>query len=157
MLKTTTPVRVRSTTNSGQNTAKHRNQIYKSAFARITEASNLGFFLEAITLIESLVSDRVESRLSYKGGEDFSFKTLEKLIKKSQKLETDLVMKTLVESELQVWAGKRNRALHEMAKIESGDVSNWDERYALLKPVVDSGVKLLRNIDRQVNKLRRSA
>ncbi len=154
MLKPAISVRKRSITSSGQDTAKHRNQIYKSAFARITEASNLGFFLEAITLIESLVSDRVESRLSFIGDEDFSFKTLERLIKKAKELETDLVMKTLVESELKVWAGKRNRALHEMAKIENGDVSSWNERYALLKPVVDSGVKLLRNIDRQVTKLR---
>lgn len=157
MHKTKESPRKRAIATSGQDVAKHRYQIYKSAFTRLKEAQNLGFFLEAITLIESLASDRVESRLSFIGGEDFSFKTLERLVKKSTELETDTTMKLLVESELNIWAGKRNRALHEMAKIESGDVSTWDERYALLKSVVDSGVKLLRKIDRQVNKLSRSA
>jgi hypothetical protein len=115
------------------NVGKHRRKIYKSAFKQIKLANEAGFYLEAITLIESLITDRLESRLSYLDGKDFSFKNISKLIEKSIKLETDSELINLIEIDLRKWAGDRNKSLHEMAKIAEGDFSTWDERYLKLK------------------------
>jgi hypothetical protein len=76
------------------------------------------------------------------------------LIQKSKVLENDQTMTSLVLEELPQWAESRNSALHEMAKIEQGDTSSWSERYERLKLVADSGLKLLRKIDRLSTKLR---
>lgn len=58
-----------------------RGMLYKNAFSRINLAMEQGFHLEAISLIESLVSDRLESRLSFLKQKDFSFEPLGSLIK----------------------------------------------------------------------------
>src|SRR3990167_3525749 len=42
-----------------------RYNLYKQAYSRINDATKQGFFLEAITIIESLISDRLESRLTF--------------------------------------------------------------------------------------------
>jgi biopolymer transport protein ExbB/TolQ len=156
-IKTEKEEKIRSVAEPLSAAAKHRQKIYKSAFIRLNEANKAGFYLEAITLIESLISDRLESRLSYLDKKDFSFKTLGKLIQKSKVLENDQTMTSLVLEELPQWAKGRNSALHEMAKIEQGDTSSWPERYARLKLVADSGLKLLRKIDRQSTKLRNAS
>ena len=134
---------------------KHRREIYKSAFKQIKLANEAGFYLEAITLIESLITDRLESRLSYLDGKDFSFKTIGKLIEKSIKIETDSELKKLIEIDLRKWADGRNKSLHEMAKIAEGDFSSWDDRYFKLKKIASDGMALLRKIDRQCEKLKK--
>ncbi|MBK8182926.1 MAG: hypothetical protein IPK63_08495 [Candidatus Competibacteraceae bacterium] len=48
-----------------------RYQLYKRAYAKINESIKQGFYLEAISIIESLISDRLESRLTFLKGSDF--------------------------------------------------------------------------------------
>ena len=134
---------------------KHRREIYKSAFKRIKKANEDGYYLEAITLIESLITDRLESRLSYLDGKDFSFKTIGKLIKKTNQIETDSELKILIETDLYEWSDDRNKSLHEMAKIAEDDFSTWDDRYLKLKNISTKGLTLLRKIDRQCEKLKK--
>ncbi len=87
------PKRKRAIVEENSVVGKHRREIYKSAFKQIKLANEDSYYLEAITLIESLITDRLESRLSYLDGKDFSFKNISKLIEKSIKIETDSVLK----------------------------------------------------------------
>lgn len=112
-----------------------------------------GFYLEAIAIIESLVSDRLESRLTFLKQADTSFKTLGTLINESKSLETDPLFKTLVTVDLNNWRELRNKAMHEMVKLASGDVSTWDDRVKALVPVAEEGLKILRAIDNQHKKI----
>lgn len=54
---------------------KIRYDLYKAVIHRYKEAMEKGFFLEAITLMESLISDRLESAINFYGlrpkGSDF--------------------------------------------------------------------------------------
>jgi len=149
------PKRKRAIVEENSTVGKHRREIYKSVFKKIKLANEAGFYLEAITLIESLITDRLESRLSYLDRKDFSFKTIGKLIKKTKQIETDSELKILIETDLFEWSDDRNKSLHEMAKIAEGDFSSWDEKYLKLKKIASDGMALLRKIDRQCEKLKK--
>lgn len=135
--------------------AKQRWATYKFAFSRIDQARAAGFHLEAITLIESLLSDRLESRLSFLLQKDFGFKTLGQLVRKSAEVETDAVLKSIVTKEIAPWGRSRNAALHEMAKIAEGDARKWGEKYASLEAVASEGRDILNRFHGELRTARR--
>jgi len=153
----TTSSRTRAMAQPTSRVASQRQAIYREAFAHINEAITAGFYLEAITLVESLISDRLESRTSYISCSDFSFKTLEKLIQKLEKDDPDAELRSLVTERLRVWKDLRNTALHELAKIADGDTRSWADRTAPLRRTATAGLALLRAIDKRVKSLRRHA
>lgn len=154
-MSSSTSQRKRAIAMSGSTIGSSRYNLYKQAYSRINDATKQGFYLEAITIIESLVSDRLESRLSFLKGCDFSFKTLGGLIKESRKTETDSELRWLVDQDLDKWRNDRNKALHEMAKIADGDSSTWEERVKGIIPVAMAGLKILRAIDKRCKDLRK--
>lgn len=44
--------------------------------------------------------------------------------------------------ELEKWKNNRNNVLHQMAKIENGDLSTFDERYQPCKGYAEEGVSI---------------
>ena len=94
------PKKIRAVTLPDNGVGKIRADLYKQAYERMKEAAEKGFYLEVITLIESLISDRVESFITKSTGEDFSFKTLGELIDKTRTLNEDDKLKNLVIVEL---------------------------------------------------------
>ena len=133
-----------------------RYHLYKQAYAQIKRAMEQGFYLEAITLVESLASDRIESRLTFLKGADFSFKTLGALIQESKRTETDTTLKYLVAQRLSTWRIARNKSLHEMAKLANGDTTNWDDRMRDVKPIAKEGLATLQAIDKRYKVLLKS-
>jgi len=129
--------------------------MYKSAYSRIAESSKAGFHLEAITIIESLISDRLESRLTFVLQRDFSFQHLGSLITKARQVETDPTLLSLIDLDLDKWRKSRNKALHEMAKIADGDTSSWQDRVNGLVPISEEGLKLLKTIEKQIRSLKK--
>jgi biopolymer transport protein ExbB/TolQ len=146
-MKITQAIRIRAIATEGSNVGTYRQDLYRNAFKRIKQATDQGFNLEAITLIESLISDRLESRLSFLLKEDFSFKTLGVLINKAKRIENNEELKLVITSDLNKWRNQRNSALHEMIKIQEGETPSWEDRISNLKNVSESGLKLLRKID----------
>lgn len=139
----------------GSSTAKHRGETYKHAFSRINQANSAEFHLESITIIESLISDRLESRISFLFSRDFSFKTLGELIKKSKNAETDPELKSIILEEIEPWRLERNSALHEMAKIADGDTRAWADKYAALGNIAHSGLTILKKLQKRMRQLKR--
>ena len=80
---------MRATTLTDNNVGKIRQDLYSQAHIHIKVAMEQGYYLEVITLVESLVSDRLESFITQTTGEDFSFRTLGELIEKVRKLDVD--------------------------------------------------------------------
>lgn len=147
--------RTRAIATPGSAIAKARVEMYKSAYSRIAESSKAGFHLEAITIIESLIADRLESRLTFVLQRDFSFQHLGSLITKARQVETDPTLLGLIDQDLDKWRKSRNKALHEMAKIANGDTSSWQDRVNGLVPISEGGSKLLKTIDKQIKALKK--
>ena len=124
--------------------------MYQSAFARIKEANNAGYYLESITLIESMLSDR----LTYLLKTDFSFKNLGSLIKKAREIENDSILLKYLVEDLDLWRDARNKALHEMVKIADGETITWNDRVKVINEVSSNGLTLLRAIDNRLKALK---
>lgn len=126
---------------------KARQDIIGKAFNRIEEAKENGFYLEAITIVESLISDRLESILTKSTGINIGFLPLGELIKKVEK--SDIAQKNdiISSSGIKDWGNRRNVALHEMVKLEEGNLQDWDTKYSGLQEVVEKGIAIFRKID----------
>ena len=68
-----------------------RHEIIKSAMSRFNTAIEHSFFLEATALIESLICDRLESRIAELTHKSIEFGTLGDLLKELNKIENDVV------------------------------------------------------------------
>ena len=71
-------------------------KIIKGAISHYNTAIENSFFLEATTLMESLISDRLESRLGELKKEQISFDTIGNLLDALRKLEEDTVLKEIM-------------------------------------------------------------
>lgn len=149
--------RTRAVRASDNNIGQERYELYKAAFEWISRSISEGFYLEAISLEESLITDRLESYLTWLRGTDFSFKTLGELKRAIEKYETDDELKQLVLGELDQWRKARNKAAHEMVKIEEEKRVSWTDRMKINQAVAEAGLELVRKIDRQTRKLRTEA
>lgn len=106
-----------------ETTGTHRYRLYKAAFTRVKEAMRAGYHLEAITLLESLLSDRMESRLSHVTQTNVGFQNLGKLIAQMRKHDAGGPFLGVL-GEIDGWRELRNRALHELVKFEADDLAH---------------------------------
>jgi len=139
---------------------KHRAKLFASGSNQIKDAIFRKYYIEAICLVESWISDRLECYLSNFKGKPYAFKTLDNLVRQfeeSNEIELNPELKSLVIGDVKVWKDKRNTAAHEMMKIESGDYSSWDERLARNRAPAVDGLKLLRKVDNLITRLKRTA
>ncbi len=136
---------------------------YREAFARIGLSIEKNFYFEAITLAESIISDRL---LSYaKGKQILSFKDGKEKVKKNgwtvrtefnelivsvkhhleahTKRKKDIYLLTRVDN----WRKNRNRDIHNFAKSEPGmSTIPVDKALEQAKRTAESGRKLCRSV-----------
>ena len=135
--------------------AIHRHNIYTNVMSKVSEAIKEGFYLEAITLLESIIADRLESLCNQESqSNNNAFECLGRLIKRAKQYQISDTWADVL-NELEEWKEKRNDALHQMAKIEDGDFTSFEERYILCKSYAMNGKRLFRNIDNEIRKYRR--
>src|SRR5207253_1609620 len=108
---------------------------------------------EAIAIIESVITDRLESRLSYLERTNVGFETLGPLIQRLNRIETDTELRNML-GHLDGWRERRNVAIHELVKIESGAPgASWPERILALQNTADDGYELLKAVYTRVAEL----
>lgn len=93
------------------------------SFARINEAIAMEFYLEAITLAESIISDRLLSFVSYHegaGSEKSPFNILIKSAKKFKRIECKTKKGIDLFVALDMWRIQRNICIHSAAKSKPG-------------------------------------
>ena len=135
--------RIRQSADTKQH-CMERYRTYTDVIARYNKAIKAEFYLEAITLMESIIADRLESYLIRKtGNKALAFKTLEKLIR-GLKNNNDVLMPI---SDIEDWKNSRNMFLHEMAKIEDGKYEDFQTKYYDAKQCAEDGMKLFRMVD----------
>lgn len=134
---------------------KQRYELYRQAIKQFKEAVAAGFYLEAITICESLIADRLESRCG-ELGKPIAFKPLGDLIKRMKQIEVDDLIRKVVTNDLDIWRLKRNTALHEIVKFEKGAIPNWENRVEQYKEYAEAGMEIFRKIDSQLTKLRKA-
>lgn len=123
-----------------------RYRLYKSVIDRFMDARRDGFYLEAITLMESLITDRLESILIHYGiiRPEKSFLMLGPCIKALQ--EAQGILSDDLLAQLDDWRKARNQSLHEIAKIEEGDSAIFNQRYENLQSIAIGGYNLFKAI-----------
>ena len=123
-----------------------RYRLYKSVLERYKEAQNSGFYLEAITLMESLITDRLESILIYYNqlSPEKAFLTLGACLTALKNVQGILSDELIIQ--LNNWRMARNQSLHEIAKIEEDDSALFNQRYVRLQQIAKDGYKLFKLI-----------
>ena len=140
---------------STRGVAKQRHDMYAGVMERVNESIKAGFYLEAITFLESIISDRLESFCNEQTcSSNLSFKCMGTLIIKAEEFPISDSWLDLMKR-LKEWKKSRNEALHQMAKIEVGDISTFSERYNKCKSYANDGKKLFREIDNEIRKYRK--
>jgi hypothetical protein len=132
-----------------------RYEIIKSVMSRYNTAVEHGFFLEATALIESLICDRLESRLGELIKIPTELNTIGILLKKLNTKEIDPILKQIMNTQLQSWCGERNKTIHQAAKIELGKKKDFNEFIRMSEKTAKMGRKSFDEYNKQLQKIRR--
>jgi hypothetical protein len=132
-----------------------RYEVIKTVMNRFNTAIEHAFFLEATALIESLICDRLESRLSELTEEDVEFGTLGELLKRLNEIETDQTLKVIMNKNIYQWTGKRNVVIHQAAKIELGKKKDWNDFLRKAESTAKEGRSTFDSYNNQLKKIRR--
>lgn len=138
-------------------TGQARYEVYTNVWRRINAAMDAGFWLEAVTLAESIIADRLEARLAYLAGQSPDGRKVMTANQAVGQLRngTDASNDSAMElyDRVRAWSDKRNSVLHELAKVFETTTDDWNSRYDSAKEVAEAGVKLARDISALVRKL----
>ncbi len=146
--------RERATVNDHPFVGQRRYQLYKKAIVQFNNAIEAGYYLEAITICESLITDRLESRCE-ELNHPHAFKNLGALLRKLNQIETDHELRQVIFTDLDDWRENRNTALHEIVKFEKNEIPNWEDRVENSKIYAEEGIVIFRRIDSRMAILRK--
>lgn len=128
-----------------------RYQLYKASIDQYQKALKDGYFLECITLMESLIKDRLESIYNEIHHQDdtskMPFGRMSNILNDLD--ETELKVK------LDEWIQKRNCAIHAMAKLQEHSGVTFEERYKSLHDIAEKGYELFKEIDKVIKRFRK--
>ena len=119
------------------------------AYKRVKRARSSGFHIEAIAILESLMTDRLESLIVRATNEQIKTGNLVPALKKVSEL--DLISEDF-EIEIRLWSRQRAKIVHEMVKVTVVTDSEWSERMKFAKMTSAEGFRLLTVIDSIVKK-----
>lgn len=136
---------------------QRRYQRYCAAFDRVEHCVESGYFLEAIAILDSLIWDRLASRLDYITGKRIDSRmTTNQLCNQlvgngttTGGSEKDIAFRNVV-MDIRAWVHKRNDAVHATAKVFRADTSKKDFA-ATLRPhrqTAFDGIHCLQTLDR---------
>ena len=133
---------------------KSKQQLYKFAHRRVQSSIRKGSHIEAIALLESIMSDRIESAISsvtrlpvFASSLGSLFKSLDKLSPAEDNL------KALVWD----WNKSRGLVIHQMVKLTNDYNSTWSERVKFAKITAQEGLILLPQLRRYTDRIIREA
>jgi hypothetical protein len=142
-------VRKRGEAFAGSGHGTLRRQLQECARDQIERSLSLGFYCEAIALSESIIADRLESRLSFLSGENAGFRNLGGF-GKLKRIESDDELRNIY-AEVDQWARRRNRALHEMVKVEAKKPpTDWATRMRENRLAARDGYEIAKRIYHRV-------
>jgi hypothetical protein len=135
---------------------QERFEIIKAAMSRFNTALDHNFYLEATALIESLICDRLESRIGELIQKPVQFDTLGNLLKKLNGLEEEESLKKIMNVQINNWTSQRNIVIHQAAKIEFDKKKDWNEFLKLAENAAKEGRKIFDTYNTHLQKIRRT-
>ena len=115
--------------------------------------------MEAVTLLESLIADRLEARLASIHGqksEKRKFSTLGNLTQELKGCGAGETEETkAIYERVDQWATLRNEAIHEFAKLREGSSRKWETKYKKAVKAAEEGIGLFNDLSAEVKKLNR--
>lgn len=137
-----------------------RYELYRGAHRRLKQALSSGFWIEAIALCESMISDRLESRISHLNNHESEARRHQVLgglvnrLKSTEKKRGYAALHALYE-EVRLWNAERNRAIHHAVKISDGEAfRKWDERYSELEETARTGSLLVQRLSDELKRIK---
>lgn len=120
---------------------------YRAAFARVRESEKSGYYLEGIAIVDSLLSDRLASRLGHLRGTYPEIQlTTGALCKEllGRAIEKDTAFRAEVER-IKEWVKTRNDAIHATAKtLRSNEAKSFSDLLKAHRSVLASGIERLK-------------
>lgn len=123
----------------------------KGGIDQYKKAMDADFYIEAIALMESAISDRLESTLNYlHPNSDYSYKTIGVLAKDLLK---EKAYKEETLKEILDWAKTRNDAIHQMVKLLPDQSKSFQDRYDELESCAEEGYAIFKKVNNEHKKM----
>lgn len=150
------PRRIRASEEGGVGTERY--SLIRAAAMRINQALTANYPLEATTLVESILAERMEKRAQHLFDHAHAppkalmkvsngFATLGELVAALQVAEHDLELRRSLEA-ISGWSRERNKVIHGMAKLGTNARDIWQVRHDGAIGVARRGIAVLLDYDR---------
>jgi hypothetical protein len=139
----------RLTINDSPEIGNLRYHTYKGVTSKYNKALEVDCYLEAITLMESIIFDRLTSIINETQEKQVKKESFGKIIERTKDIE---FLNDLTDSLIE-WKNKRNTAIHEMAKSLYPE---FNEKYDATKDVAEEGLELFRKVDKAISNFRKT-
>jgi hypothetical protein len=132
------------------NLGKSKQELYRHAHKRIESSKAKGSHIEAVALIESIMSDRIESAIAAITHHEVTASTLGTLFNKLHQLQP--ADYKLVES-VKAWNKSRGLVIHQMVKLTNDYDSSWTSRISFAREVAKEGLIVLKNLRKYTDRI----
>jgi hypothetical protein len=116
-------------------------ELINRALTRASRAEKEGFYLEAIALCDSLMTDRISKVMFYSLGSPPKFAGINAGLQTLLNAKVIVFDSTLI-GETRSWGTIRNAAIHGVSKFEDFSGDGWRSRLKALKSPASQGVSL---------------
>jgi hypothetical protein len=139
---------------------KHPHDRPDSPITQARNATDAGFYLEAISIWETLISQDLEQYLNTLQGSNVRYSGLGKLLNKLEETlyglkrsEPENALYELLDP-LHDWYGTYHNTLHSLASFNDPKQEKWNESYSYLKKLAKDGKKLFKHIHKLTQSIR---
>ncbi len=105
----------------GTSVARQRYDLYKLANEQLKRAYEAGFYIECVSICESIISDRIEARLQFlrrATDKPSHIDSLGRLLKQVEDIESqDQTELRAAYAAIRHWANARNETIHQFVKV----------------------------------------
>lgn len=147
----------RLTGGQGTAIARQRYGLYKLANEQLKAAYEAEFYIECVSICESIISDRIEARLQFlRRGTDkpSHIDSLGRLLKQVTDIEPeDQVELRAAYASIQEWGNARNKTIHQFVKVtDQNQDLDGKGRVRNAKTAARDGIRLMKMISALVRK-----
>lgn len=137
--------------------ARLRYELYRSANEQFKAAFEAGFYIECVSICESIISDRIEARLQFlRRGTDkpSHIDSLGRLLKQVTDIEPeDQFELRAAYASIREWGNARNETIHQFVKVtDQNHLANAKDRTVKAKTAARDGKALMKLISKLVKK-----
>lgn len=141
----------------GTSVARQRYDLYKLANEQLKAAYEAGFYIECVSICESIISDRIEARLQFlrrATDKPSHIDSLGRLLKQVEDIESeDQTELRAAYVSIREWGNARNETIHQFVKVtDQNHYINGRDRVSQAKAAALNGMRLLRKISKLVRK-----